>query len=47
MNEYESLIERLFASPPTFDFFQAVRILEQAGRAPIGPARGYQNRAFA
>ena len=27
MSEYESLLKRLFASAPTLDFFQAVRLL--------------------
>ncbi len=30
LSEYASLLERLFAHAPTFDFFQAVRILERA-----------------
>ena len=38
MSEYVSLLESLFAHAPTFDFFQATRMLERAAaeRVPVG-----------
>jgi type VI secretion system protein ImpH len=38
MSEYEPLLDRLLASAPTFDFFQAVRLFEcaETTKAPVG-----------